>query len=87
MPMCFQLTRKGDKEPSSLQHVDCCICQALDIPFSEDRWAAGWYDSVGLLLAVGKSFEEIMDIVTGDRRRICAYLNEHYTTDSWKEWK
>lgn len=86
MPSCFQLTRKGDTEPSNLQHIDRCICQALDIPFSEDQWAGGWYNSIGLLLAVGKTFDEILDMQLSNHR-IVAYLAEHYTSDSWHQWK
>jgi hypothetical protein len=94
MPSCFSLTRRGDSEPSSLQYVDRVLCQALDLSYSEDRWAGNWYNNIGLLLAVGKSLDEIIDGYTGHESehanlmgRMAAYLNEHYITNAWKEWK
>lgn len=90
MPNCFQLTRKGDKAPAKLWDVDRAICQHLDCPWSEDAWVVYWYSYIGLLLAVGKSFNEIIDICWTEERydllRVAAYLNEHYTANAWKEW-
>lgn len=95
MPSCFQLTRKGDSEPSSLQHIDCCLCQHFELPWSADKWAANWYNNIGLMLAIGHSFEKIIDTcnsITGYEAdhanlmmRMSAYLNEHYTSDAWHQ--
>jgi hypothetical protein len=93
MPNCFQLTRKGDSSPAKLQDIDRAICQNLDIPFSEDKWAANWYANIGLFLALGKSFNDIIDLcwdINGYEAehanltlRIAAYLNDNYTSDAW----
>ena len=63
MPNCFQLTRKGHTEPTTLQAIDAELCQNLDLPFSENKWACGWYDLIGFSLACGRSFDEITDAI------------------------
>lgn len=63
MPNCFQLTRKGYPSPAVLQSIDAELCQNLDLPFSEDKWACGWYDLIGFSLACGRTFDEIADAI------------------------
>lgn len=101
MPNCFALFRKGFTTPATLQVVDAELCQHLDLPYDDEKWACGWYDHIGLRLALGQSYETIIDDITlaieNDRgaytdhcltlRRIAAYLNEHYTPDAWYEPK
>jgi hypothetical protein len=91
MPSCFSLTKRGDTEPSSLQYIDRVLCQSLDIPYSEDSWACGWYNFIGLSLAIGHSFEYLIDLCWKHEEwnglRIAAYLNEHYVSDSWREFR
>jgi hypothetical protein len=90
MPSCFQLTRRGDSVPCSLRDVDDDICQNLGFAYSEDRWAANWYNFIGLALAMGHSFDYIIDLCWKHEEwnglRIAAYLNEHYVSDAWREW-
>jgi hypothetical protein len=81
MPVCFQLTRFGSREPSVLQTIDAAICQNLELPFSDDEWVAGWYYSIGFALACGKDWDWIFETYTGrTTRRIVHYLRENYTT-------
>jgi hypothetical protein len=92
MPSCFCLYRKGSNTKAHLQDVDRDLCQNLELPYSDDEWVAYWYDSIGLLLAIGRTFEQIIDALAkdepyGPRWRIACYLNTHYTSDAWKEWK
>lgn len=101
MPNCFTLTRKGFTTPATLQVVDAELCQNLDLPYDDKEWTHHWYDYIGLRLALGQSFEAIIDdatlAATEDyvafkdyyltARRIAAYLNEHYTPDAWWEPK
>ena len=61
MPVCFQLIDRCTGQPAILQDVDRAICQNLDLPFSDTKWAAGWYDYHGFMLALGKSFAEIAE--------------------------
>jgi len=91
MPSCFSLTRRGDSGRAILQEIDKDICQNLDIPFNEKEWAHGWYNFIGLALAMGHSLEYIIDLCWKHEEwlslRIAAYLNENYTSDAWHEFK
>lgn len=97
MAVYFQLFPIGYSTPASFQQVDNAICQNLDLPWDADRYACEWYDSIGLRIALGKSFQEIADEFKSaltDRPeqfrewyynmlRINHYLLENYTTEAW----
>lgn len=97
MPNCFQLFRKGEKEPAILQKVDDELRVAFEQPPDPENWLGGWYNYIGLCLAVGNSFEEIIadfdqrvandptDYWAKDMADIARWLNEHYTSDAWYE--
>lgn len=100
MPVCFQLYRLGSRTPASLHYeVDGAICAYLEVPMSETKYCCGWYDYIGLLLAMGKSFAEIADGLQRDiaegkatawtwtMLRINHFLCENYSSDAWWEPK
>ena len=90
MPNCFQLTRKGEKEPRKLQEIDNELWVHFEgaVPETNDKWYYNWYNTVGLLLSCGKRFEEIFDVGFCDRlSEVILYLDEYYTSDSWYEMK
>src|SRR5882672_5201229 len=62
MPICFQLIRRGDAKPSSLHDVDNDICQNLGFAYDHKKWAGGWYNFIGLALAMGHDFPYIIDL-------------------------
>ena len=91
MPSCFQLIKKGETEPSILQDVDTEMWNHFKggEPKGNDRWYRSWYDIIGLGLAMGKTWNELREMYT-DRPRlleIIEYLEDHYTTDAWREFK
>jgi hypothetical protein len=98
MAVYFQLTRLGDSAPSTFQQIDNAICQNLNLPWDTDRYALGWYDYIGFLLALGKTFQQITDMLQEDiarqtrperadeyrtMLRINHFLLENYTADAW----
>lgn len=93
MPTCFQLYRRDTGEAQYFQTIDRELCQNLDLPYSDDRYTCLWYNIIGLMLAMGKTFEQITDLFNDgawddrntDLLRINHYLMEHYTADSWHE--
>lgn len=92
MPACFQLTRKGETGPTALQAVDEELCRHLGVEVHPKWWVDGWYDSIGFAIATGTALgsQELRDRVAGypDQGRlpeILAYLEEHFTSDSWTE--
>lgn len=91
MPACFNLTRKGEKEPAVLQAVDEELCAHLGVEVHPKWWVEGWYDFIGFLVATGsplggeelrKKVEELNDPAM---TKILAYLEEHFTSDNWTE--
>lgn len=92
MPNCFELTRIGDTKASSLAHIDDCICQHFEVASDPELYHHGWYDFIGFLLAVGRSWDDIADACTHKAtpwathmRAIVHYLRQHYTAEAWWE--
>jgi hypothetical protein len=92
MPVCFQLTKVGNSEPTPFQDIDNEICQNLGLEWDNDKYTHHWYDSIGLRLAIGQSWDEIVDEYKsrgGDCPwvlvSIVAYLREHYLVENWRE--
>jgi hypothetical protein len=97
MPNCFQLTRKGDTHPSPLVLIDDLICEHFGVEPDPVKYLAGWYDSIGLKLAMGQSFPQIIasykeyeekypnDSWPRTLGAIAVWLDANYTTDSWAE--
>lgn len=102
MPACFQLTRKGESEPANLIEVDAEMCKHFNVECDPVKYHYGWYDSIGLRLALGWPFEKISGEYgeriadTADQEtvdycvhmsKIISWLQENYTADSWHESK
>jgi len=85
MPNCFQLTKKGESEPSKLEEIDNELWLKFEgsIPEPNDRWWANWYNIVGLPLACGKSFNEIALEAEGELLEAINYLDKNYEVRSW----
>lgn len=89
MPSCFSLTPKGSKEPEKLQVVDDRIRETFGLPADAKAWAFGWYNTVGLLLACGKSWAEIQSTFeeSDDIQKVICFLQTNYDADAWCERK
>ena len=91
MPVCFQLTKKGETEPSTLVKVDEAICTHFGWPIHPQDYVYGWYDSIGFMLATGKSWDQIrVELRDGwgfqdERQAIVDFLEANYTTGIWWE--
>ena len=92
MPNYFTLTRKGEAEPVDLVKLDAELCAHLGAQCDPKRWVAGWHDSVGLMLALGKSLDDIRSVYDGSGKggytheptvKIVDYLKENFTSDAW----
>ena len=98
MPACFTLTRKGESKPASLQAID----DEMRIEFGEEpdpeRWLWGWYDTIGLGLALGRDWTQLREQFAEDpdesertnmfRRRMLAvidWLEANYVPNTWAE--
>ena len=97
MSNCFQLTRKGATEPSTLVEVDNAICANFGVEPGDD-WFCNWYNSIGLALACGRTFDQIRAdcrYVDTDEAyirahymmltRIATFLEQNYDVYAWAE--
>ena len=92
MPNCFQLTKKGEVEPSTLNSVDEAICEYVGAPVDEKKWYYNWYNILGLAYACGKSCEEVARITheqdPGHKLdTVARFIADNYETKSWYEHK
>ena len=98
MPNYFKLTRKGESKPASLQAIDDEMRQAFCEEPDPERWLWGWYDTIGLGLALGKDWAELRKQFAEDpaesertnlaRRRMLAviyWLEANYVSNAWAE--
>ena|SRR5258707_9341031 len=100
MPVCFQLCPKGyPDKPAHFIAIDEAMCAALGQPCDPEKYLWGWYDTIGLRLALGSSFEKMIsewedarDGANGsgnayiDRMiQMAQWLSANYVSDSWRE--
>lgn len=103
MPSCFSLTPRFDPEhgPMVLAHIDDVLRKVYGHPPNDKAWLMGWYDRIGLALACGQSFEEIIASLdkqilelevdspyllgTHLQRDIAKWLDHHFIANAWRE--
>ena len=87
MPNCFTLTPIGTNEPASLISVDEAMCRFFGFRPNEVRYFRSWFDIIGLGLACGKSFDELIDRFKdyGDLLAIVYWLKANYRPNAWAE--
>ena len=101
MPNCFTLTLRGASTPRRLQEVDDHLREILNQPSDPENWLFGWYNIVGLSLACGQTFDQIVDTLEQQKEHaldnerqhyteliaVTRVLDEHYVANSWYEHK
>lgn len=91
MPNCFSLTKIDEEEPTKLQEVDDDLWLKFtgSVPEPNEEWFRGWYDCVGLDLALGRTFTEIKAGYSVNSRMgpVVEYIEKHYTARCWYEHK
>ena len=87
MPNCFTMTRKGEDKPTTFVQIDEDLCAHLKVECHPKNYYRGWYDSIGLGLAYGKSFTDMMELCKDDpdTLEILAYFEANYVSDAWAE--
>lgn len=56
--MALQLRLEENGKPVDLAKLDEDICKALGVECDASKWYLGWMDTVGFILACGKTMEE-----------------------------
>lgn len=96
MPNCFQLIRKADGKPATFHEIDAEMCAFFGVPCDPVRWYLGWYDIVGLALACGRTFADLLAAykdyyaVGGEQydfqmTRVINFLDMRFTPNAWAE--
>lgn len=67
MPICFQLFRKGEDKPTSLNKLDEEFCQLLSEPVDKVNYVCNWYNYIGFKLASGETYDQIHQTIHDDR--------------------
>lgn len=92
MPNCFTLTRKSDVQagPVTLSVIDEEMCAYFGEPVHSEYWCRGWYNSIGLLLSLGKNWDEIREIYEEPDFQhlipVIDFLEANFTTDAWYQY-
>ena len=86
MPNCFQLLERDTNTPASFADIDEQLCNHFNTPVDEKLYYRAWYDVVGLGLAMGKSFEQLREMLP-EYIDIIDFLDAHYTTTAWYQHK
>jgi hypothetical protein len=88
MPNCFQLTRKGETEPTKLTVIDDFICNKLNEEPDPERWCRHWMDTLGLGFALGRTFDELRKAFADtDLIEVIDILEEHFLVNAWVQRK
>ena len=88
MPNCFQLTRKGETEPTKLTVVDDFIRNKLNEEPDPERWCRHWMDTLGLGFALGRTFDELRKAFADtDLIEVIDILEEHFLVNAWVQRK
>jgi len=98
MPNYFQLVSKVSGEPEPFIKIDREMCEHFNQPCDEVKYFADWYDTIGFRVAMGKSFDDILQEFGGYLRddrteyernfyalqiEIVRYLKERFDTNAW----
>lgn len=84
MPACFQLFRKDGSSPDPIPFpvVDEEICAHLGVTPDPVKYYMGWYDAIGFLLAIGKTWSEIL-LVYPEAEPVLLFMEATYTPNAW----
>jgi hypothetical protein len=97
MPNCYQLTAKDFVGPcpraERLASIDEKICAYFGAEPHPVHWYQNWENNIGLLLACGRSWDEIRAICRDPENgehgealaKIADFLEERYDVSAWAE--
>ncbi len=87
MPNCFQLIDKETNEPAVFAHIDDRLCEHLGVEPDKKKFLYNWYDTIGLGLAMGKTWDEMRTWWANDspKQNVINFLEQNYTPDAWRE--
>lgn len=89
MPVCFQLFRKGEDQPTPFQTIDEELCIFFNTPVHPTYWFRDWYNTIGFGLAVGGDWNRQREVFHDEPRilEVVDWLEARFTTKAWWESK
>ena len=88
MPVCFTLINKNTGlSDEGFAEIDDKICQVFGMQPDTYRWVFNWYNCLGMLMAMGRSYQELKEIYEGnnDLLQVIDWLEDNYIIDYWRE--
>lgn len=86
MPACFELISKNTNVAVRLATIDNEMCEFFGSVPDTQWYFRNWYDRIGFLLAMGKSFSQVREFILPDLIPVVDYLDARYTVHAWHEW-
>ena len=93
MAIYFQLLDKQSGTATAFNDIDIELCTHFNEPIDDNKYLAGWYDSIGYRAASGDNWQDIIEyfeqpIADGEEWAIglldiAMYLSEKYTINNW----
>jgi hypothetical protein len=89
MPGYFKFMRKNsqDDTPVAFSTIDDEMRVHFGAPPDEKNYFRGWYDPIGMALAMGSTLEKMIATPEAknhpDTMEILVWLNENFRTDAW----
>lgn len=85
MPNYFTLTPVDGDKPAAFADIDDRMREHFGVEPDSEKFYLSWYDTVGLALALGRSWDEIkaLDFWSDDEIAMIAWLSTNYTPDAW----
>lgn len=98
MPNCIQLARKSNPSvPVSFLAIDNEMCAEFGAPVNPNYYHHDWYGKIGMSLALGRSFDEILADAVKDNHEagdseytqhtveVIEWLMTHFVPRAWAE--
>ena len=85
MSVCFSLFPIGSSTPARLVEVDDAMREAFGAPPDAHDYYRNWYDTIGLGLALGHSFERLKTEFFPNSADIIEWLAARYSPEAWVE--
>ena len=82
-------TRISDAQGIDAQTVDDELRAAFGAEPNDIEWFCGWYDTIGLGLALGRSLDELRDVFENSSQllSIIEHMDKCYAVDVWRQSK
>lgn len=82
MAAYFELISKTTGKPTIFQTIDDEMREHFGEPESTTQWLENWYNTLGLSIALGGTWETLR-ADWPNKSRIVDWLEQHYTTRAW----